>query len=323
MTAGTSAPSGSQAPVPVSPGPGEFWRRARGPLAFLGGLVLLAVLLSLGAEDTPEGFLEPEGPNPQGARALAQILQQRGAEVTVARETDEAAAAAAADDTVLVLAQSHRLLPEELDRIADTPGDRILVQPTTQALGSLAPGAVMSGRTEDSTLSADCELPAARAAGNADTGGELFAVEAAGDQEGTAGCYPADDGAALLRVPRDDGATTVLGSAAPLTNERLGREGNAALALNLVGESDVVWFLPDVPAQAGQATLWELLPRSFHLALVPLGVTLLMLALWRGRRMGPLVTERLPVVVRASETTEGRAGLYASRRARGRAAAAP
>jgi hypothetical protein len=31
---------------------------------------------------------------------------------------------------------------------------------------------------------------------------------------------------------------------------------------------------------------------------------------WRGRRLGPLVVERMPVVVRASETTEGRARLY-------------
>src|SRR6266567_8693801 len=44
--------------------------------------------------------------------------------------------------------------------------------------------------------------------------------------------------------------------------------------------------------------------------------------LWRARRLGPLITERLPVVVRASETVEGHAGLYQSRRARDRAAAA-
>jgi hypothetical protein len=36
--------------------------------------------------------------------------------------------------------------------------------------------------------------------------------------------------------------------------------------------------------------------------------------IWRGRRFGPLVAERLPVTVRASETTEGRARLYARSR---------
>jgi len=35
---------------------------------------------------------------------------------------------------------------------------------------------------------------------------------------------------------------------------------------------------------------------------------------WRGRRFGPLVTEDLPVTVRASETTEGRSRLYARAR---------
>jgi len=44
-------------------------------------------------------------------------------------------------------------------------------------------------------------------------------------------------------------------------------------------------------------------------------------ALWRTRRLGPLVAEPLPVVVRASETVEGHGRLYRSRRSRGRAAA--
>ena len=51
-------------------------------------------------------------------------------------------------------------------------------------------------------------------------------------------------------------------------------------------------------------------------------LVVVLLALWQGRRLGPLVAERIPVVVRASETVEGRARLYRSRRARDRAAAA-
>ena len=41
------------------------------------------------------------------------------------------------------------------------------------------------------------------------------------------------------------------------------------------------------------------------LVLVALGAVF-----WRSRRVGPLVVENLPVVVRASETMEGRARLY-------------
>ena len=47
-----------------------------------------------------------------------------------------------------------------------------------------------------------------------------------------------------------------------------------------------------------------------------------LLALWQARRLGPVVAERLPVVVRAAETVEGRGRLYRARRARDRAAAA-
>ena len=54
--------------------------------------------------------------------------------------------------------------------------------------------------------------------------------------------------------------------------------------------------------------------------LIQLAVVVLLLAWWQGRRLGPLVAENLPVVVRASETVEGRGRLYRSRRARDRAA---
>jgi len=51
-----------------------------------------------------------------------------------------------------------------------------------------------------------------------------------------------------------------------------------------------------------------------------LAFAVLALALSQGRRFGPVVTEHLPVVVRAAETTEGRARLYRRAGARGRAA---
>ena len=47
---------------------------------------------------------------------------------------------------------------------------------------------------------------------------------------------------------------------------------------------------------------------------------MLLLALWRARRLGPVVAEPLPVVVRAAETVEGRARLYRRGGARGQAA---
>jgi hypothetical protein len=54
--------------------------------------------------------------------------------------------------------------------------------------------------------------------------------------------------------------------------------------------------------------------------LLQLIIAVIAVALWKGRRIGPLVAEQLPVVVRASETVEGRGRLYRSQRARDRAA---
>ncbi len=67
--------------------------------------------------------------------------------------------------------------------------------------------------------------------------------------------------------------------------------------------------------------IFDLMPESVDWIVGQLWLAVVLLAaLWNGRRIGPLVAENLPVVVRASETVEGRGRLYRSRRARDRAA---
>ncbi|GAA1102975.1 DUF4350 domain-containing protein [Nocardiopsis composta] len=312
MSAGIAPPPA--APPAAPPGPGALLRRHRGTIAFIAVLVLLGILVSLGQRPERSGRLEPESAAPEGSRALVNVVRDRGGEVTVVRGTDAAVQAADAG-ALVVLPASHRLGRAELDRLAASPADLLLVQPTGPALEALAPGVQVAGRTDQGALEPDCALPAARAAGPADLGGETYT--------GAPGCYPADGGSALVGTDRPGGAvSTVIGTPAPLTNERLGREGNAALLLNLIGDRDVVWFLPDVPVEQGSEDLVDLLPPAVRLSVFPLAAALLLLAFWQGRRLGPLVAERLPVVVRAAETTEGRARLYASRRARDRSALA-
>jgi hypothetical protein len=52
------------------------------------------------------------------------------------------------------------------------------------------------------------------------------------------------------------------------------------------------------------------------------GLAVVILGIWRGRRLGPILSERLPVKVRSSETVEGHGRLYFRLGARDRAAAA-
>ncbi len=93
--------------------------------------------------------------------------------------------------------------------------------------------------------------------------------------------------------------------------------------MNLAGtQPRVIWYAPQHSEgeSSGGATIFDLIPDHVTWIVLQLCLVVLLLALWKGRRIGPLVAEQLPVVVRASETVEGRGRLYRSRRAGDRAA---
>ena len=160
----------------------------------------------------------------------------------------------------------------------------------------------------------------------------LLDLEAANGEAHVTRYLARAQGHVLIELPKLDGTgewgehlgaiAKECGEAISVVGAALSAGGNAALAMNLLAAEDVVWLRPDPPQQEGGSGLWQLLPLGLRWSLVPLVAALALLALWQGRRMGALVPESLPVVVRASETTEGRAGLYQSRRARDRVAAA-
>jgi hypothetical protein len=104
------------------------------------------------------------------------------------------------------------------------------------------------------------------------------------------------------------------------TNEHITAAGNAAVALGALGSAaDLVWFQQsafDPAATAGAKTLQDLTPPWVTPLVVLLLVAGLAAALWKGRRLGPIVVEALPVIVRSRETVEGRARLYNRSRAR-------
>ncbi len=159
------------------------------------------------------------------------------------------------------------------------------------------------------SLEPGCEVEDAVRAGAVAPGG----LYTAGD--GIAACYPAADGFGLLVRSVDGGRVAAVDAAALFTNEHLAENGNAALAANLMGRHPlVVWYMPgpgDTDLADANPSLGELTPPWVSPVIVLLLIAGVAAGIWRGRRFGPLVAERLPVTVRASETTEGRARLYA------------
>ncbi|MEU8248179.1 DUF4350 domain-containing protein [Nonomuraea sp. NPDC048916] len=303
----------------TSPTVRSTWRAGRA--AVLLGLVMLAVGLLI-VLITPGGresrHLDPADTSLAGSKALAQLLRARG--VTVDRvDSVEAAVAKAAEGDRLLLITATWTAGDS--RLAGLRGDRLIVG--NPYLTELAPGVrTLPGGSRERSREPECPLPAATAAGSVFIGGSVFS-----GPPGSTGCYPAGKGWTLVSYPNAGGTTTLVGSGEFMTNMRLSEDGNAALALNLLGTAKAITWLvePEQPAVGDLAgpqgrSAYDLMPPGIPWAVGMTAITVLLVALWRGRRLGPVVMERLPVVVRAAETVEGRGRLYRARRARARAA---
>ncbi|MFI6900180.1 DUF4350 domain-containing protein [Nonomuraea sp. NPDC050394] len=305
--------------VSTSPTTGSLWRAGRFWIA-LGALVavtaIIGVALAPGAREPRR--LDPADTSLEGSKALAELLRGRG--VTVDRVDSVEAAIAKGGGRLLLVTHTAYFDWQQLDRLAQLQGDRVIVG-GLDGLDVLAPGVTpASGSARVRSREPECDLPAARAAGSARLGGDLF--------RGANGCYPGEKGSTLVQAPGGGGTVTVLGDGTFMTNQYLAEDGNAALALNLLGTKPAVTWLvrPDQPptgslAGAGGKSLGELVPDTVPWAVLTACLAVLVTAFWRGRRLGPVVAEKLPVVVRAAETVEGRGRLYRARRARERAAA--
>ena len=287
-------------------------------------LLVLAAVCAVAAIGTyltaprPGGRMDPASTGPDGAHALVTLLRDRGVTVVVATSVAEAESAAGSG-TLLLFAQTQRVTNDSLlHRLAAASGDLLLVEPTSHARAALAPGIRSSGASVRDTKP-NCALREADRAGSVDFG-PSNTYSAVGDRAVTS-CY----GGALVRYRDGERTVTVVGGTDFMTNGGLLQAGNAALAMNLAGQdSRLVWYAPQrvEGESSGSTTIFGLIPDNVIWMVLQLWLAVLLVALWKGRRLGPLVAEELPVVVRASETVEGRGRLYRSRRARDRAAQA-
>ncbi|TQJ88558.1 DUF4350 domain-containing protein [Streptomyces sp. SLBN-31] len=325
MTAeATTLPSTS-----VSPTARQVWTRARGIALAVILVLAAAVVIAVVRSDVRHGELDPRSVDPYGSRAVAEILADHGVTTRVVTTLAEARAAAS-PNTTLLIAVPDRLTPRQQTAlhaaIADSGGRTVLVAPGSSSVEKLVPGVTADPATSfDSTLAPRCGLPAAQRAGRADTGGIRYTTT----HLEAAKCYPSERLATLLRIPQNpgDGDTIVLGAPDILLNDRLDEQGNASLALQLLGSRPhLVWYLPSLSdssaTDGGEKSFLDLLPSGWLWGTLQLFIAAALAALWRARRFGPLVPEKLPVAIRASETVEGRARLYRKANARDRAAAA-
>lgn len=296
----------------------QRWSTVRWVLLALVAIIAVALVSAYLSAPRPGGRMNPDATSPDGAHALVALLRDHGVDVVVAENVGDVERAMR-PGTLLLVAQTQYLVDDDaLDRIAELPGDRLLVEPVSATREALAPS-LKEAKLVSYGGSPDCDLREPRRAGDVELG--FASTYEAADDASVTSCYEG----ALVRYTEAGHTITVVGTADFMLNSGLLTEGNAALAMNLAGASPrLVWYAPEqVQGESGTSTsISDLIPAGVTWFALQLAVAVLLTAWWRGRRVGPLVAEDLPVVVRASETVEGRGRLYRSRRARDRAAEA-
>lgn len=298
MTALATAPA-----TPTAAAPASRARRMRWWLILVGAVVVaigLAVITR--GEQEYADPLDPRNPDPEGAQALARVLEDEGVDVTIARSMAELEAADIGGATTVVVTGTDALSPDQTDHLRTETRRAfvVLVDPPIFVADEWGDQGIDYAPDVD-------DVPAA-----CDFGGLSEDLEITVEQS-TAyrgpGCFRVDEGVLLTSA----GDTAFFGAGEALTNDQIDRGDNAAVLLRLLGQDEqLVWYVPSLEdAAAGDSvSLGALLPRWLRPGLVLGTVAVLALMLWRGRRLGPLSVEPLPVSVLAVETARSRGRMY-------------
>lgn len=295
-----------------------WWQRNRSLLGVVVVvLVVVAFVASVSQRGGRTGALDPENPGPSGAQAVTRVLEQHGVATMVARSEHAFAGVPLGPRTTVMVTSTGNLgraTSRQLATHSAAAGHLVVVAPPTETLQSLRlPLQAVSVSGPDRR----CAIPllaGLRPATESTVGyrtGESAVCAVSGRH-----------GAAYASIV-SSGRTTVVGAFDVFRNDTVLRGDNAAIALRLLGQgSRLVWYVPDaadIPVGDG-GSVSSLLPRWLGPALLLALGAVLALLLWQGRRLGPVVAEPLPVVVKAAESARSRGRLYRRSRDRDHAA---
>lgn len=267
-------------------------------LAILVVLVAMGMLVRRPDDGDP---LDPRSTKPLGAKALVELLEVRGAAVSISRSTPHAG-----DDVAAVLLLSDQLdddRREQLDGWIRGGGTLVVADPTSPFAPGMTRSNPFDGADIGEELTPRCELTALATVERIDpAGGVPLAVPEISGLEAT-GCFPFLGGHYLVARRHGDGAVVALGGAASLLNTNIDEQDNAVLAVALLaptGKGSVVFVDRPLPG-TGRETLSDVAPRGAKLLLVQLGIAFVVFAIARSRRLGRPVVEPQPVEVPASD----------------------
>ena len=291
----------------------------------MAGALALTVLTPSSQANTND--LDPANPGYSGAQGLAHVLSNHGVMVTVVRSQGELLDQSVDANTTVAITgttgMSGTTARAALAHAAPA-ASLVLLDPDPEVTNGMGLP-VDSHLTDLANLTAGCRSTVV---------GKDFQLAqadrsytATGDGSSVTTCFPdnLNGGSALVSLPAAAGRPPVilLGGESLISNGLILNSDNAAIAVHLFGQPErLIWYIPSLADIAPtDSNSRAITPAWFQPGLVLVTSAVVLLCLWRGRRLGPLVTEPLPVIVRAMETTESRARMYRQSRDRTRALA--
>jgi hypothetical protein len=335
----TATPPGAAAP----PGPAATstppprrrrsrrWIRLAAPFAVL--LILWTITAAAHIYEEPDldepGTLSPTGTGPDGSSRLAELLRARGVLVDHVTSSQQAIGVAATGDSTIFVPAPDFLNPTFAAFIASVDGAHrvVVVRPGRRTtFFSPVPIYPANQRWATAVVEPACSEAFAVAAGPAAAHRQVYAAE-----RPAVDCYFGG----VVGIQVGDTEIIYVGASDPFRNGRIGESGNAALATGLLAEHGrVVWLdvhsrepvsvspgdrpnfqIPEYRrgnqdrTNTGFPTI-DAFPRALWAVIVVGFAAAVLLALARARRLGPPVSEPLPVLVPAAEAVTGRGRLY-------------
>lgn len=303
------------------------------PVVTFAFLAVTVAFLYLIHPRTDSQYLGVDNPNETGTRAVAEVLKKQGVDLLATGDSIQAVHHAGKNGTIFVLNDASD--DADIEQLRKSTADLVLIDPSQPLLNELSPAISV---TDYDTLhpavihtGTQCEFEPALKAKTielADSWTAMYGATTATSEVDLCfipgSSHASDGGAVVAATANGTRQITVVGSPAFLQNGLIASEGNAALALNLLGaHTTLAWLDFDLGSISTGADRDEIVFSPPWLApvtwLAVLGVVVL--ALVRGRRFGKLVTEPMPVSVPGRETIVGLGRLYRRSRSAAHAAA--
>lgn len=315
-----TAPMTTTATAPATSRKPGFLRRNRVAVLLGTAALLVLVLVTWANRDQGGrgGALDPQNASPGGARALAQVLGDQGVPVEVVRGRAAFDDVDLDSDTTVAISNPDQLGASTWTHL----DDRVRGADAVLLVVGLSPVVAEGLGLGDQSISPNGggEIDAACDPARSLVDGLTLVTDGGAPAVAGDGCF-GDRTGRLLLVDRQE-HRWVLTDPTPFSNDQVDRADNAALALRLLGQRDrVVWYVADVEdtALSDAVGISRLLPDWLVPSLWLVGVAALSLLLVRGRRLGPLVVEPVPVTIKALESTTSLGRLYEQARDRAHA----